>query len=59
MTKEEFDLTIEVITHDILSEEYPITQHPDYQNDKAYDIDDVKDMIRKALIVGFQEGEED
>ncbi|MCK5537810.1 MAG: hypothetical protein KAI79_13370 [Bacteroidales bacterium] len=36
---------------------YPITQHPDYQMDIAYDIDDVKDLI-KEIYKSFEENRE-
>ena len=41
---------------DVLKTVKPITQHPDYSEDYAYGIDDVKEMLKLAFQKGVAVG---
>ncbi len=52
MTYKEMEETQEVKRKELLTKMrkigcYPITQHPDYENDSAFDVDDIIEFVEK------------
>lgn len=47
---------IEKKLKEILDKAIPVIQHPDYHQDTAYDIDDVKEMIEEAFELAYEAG---